>query len=301
MKRILSAVGPLLLILNAPSLLRAETLDNQAVVMLTQAGLGPDAVIAKIRTSTSNFDLSTEQLVRLKQSRVSDSVIAAMLEASTRTSVSATAAVGASNLNDPKTTRPSGIYLRTEWEQAPIMTRLDATTSAESRSTGRLASALTYGIAKVRAKMVLPTPGARVQVGNPRPVFYFYFDQTNTSLSQGSSGNNPFASLMGQAQAPVTSPNEFALVRFAQVGNNREIETASANILGSSSGTASTQRVNFTYEDVAPGIYKVMPQSDLAVGEYGFVYANSGSNAMMQIYGVGGGGSKVFDFAIKAQ
>lgn len=295
-KRILAMLfwGALL----SPTFSHAETLNNNSVITLTQAGLGNAAIIAKIQSSTANFDLSTDQLIALKRARVTDDVIAAMLQASTQTTVSATAAVGANNMADPRTPRPSGIYVQMVTDSEQRLSRLDPTTAAENKSTGRLASALTYGLARVRAKTVLPTPTARVQVRSNKPVFYFYFDQTSTSLSQNNAAAGPFGALMGQPQAPVTSPNEFTLVKLTVVGTSREIETASANILGSSSGTASGQRIDFTYEDVAPGIYRVTPRSDLLPGEYGFVYASGGASAMMQVYGGMSGGSKVFDFGV---
>ena len=46
----------------------------------------------------------------------------------------------------------------------------------------------------------------------------------------------------------------------------------------------------FSFEKIAPGVYNVTPQADLAEGEYGFYNAA----------GVGpSGGAKIFDFGIK--
>jgi hypothetical protein len=294
------AAGCFLLSVFAPVFANAETLTNQTVIALTRAGLGPETVIAKIRSSTPNFDTSTEGLIALKQANVSDSVIAAMFSASAGTASSASAAT--TPVTDPadlRSPRPSGIYTRSEWESTPRMIKLDPTSSSETRSSGRLASAFTYGLAKIKAKTVLPTPSARIQVSTARPSFYFYFDQTATSLSQGGN-SSPFAALLGQqSQSPVTSPNEFALIKFQLNGTNREIEVGSANIMGSSGGVASSQRIDFTYEDVGPGIYKVTPQVDLVAGEYGFIYA-AGGGGIAAVYGMGGGQtSKVFDFGVR--
>ena len=47
---------------------------------------------------------------------------------------------------------------------------------------------------------------------------------------------------------------------------------------------------DFTYEKLAPGVYKVTPKEDLAPGEYGF-YNGGGAGPS--------GGAKIFDFGIK--
>ena len=73
----------------------AETLDNATVVQLASIGLGDEAIIAKIQASPSNFDVTTDALITLKQDGVSSAVIAAMIEASntTKASSSVTASI----------------------------------------------------------------------------------------------------------------------------------------------------------------------------------------------------------------
>src|SRR5271168_3002150 len=60
----------------------AETLPDDAVVELAQAGLRSQAIVAKIRASANQFDVSTGALVRLKHENVPDAVITAMIDAS---------------------------------------------------------------------------------------------------------------------------------------------------------------------------------------------------------------------------
>ena len=67
----------------------AETLTNSTVVQLSSAGLGDAAIIAKIQNSDTSFDLSTQQMVQLKQQGVTGPVIAAMLDASNKTAAPA--------------------------------------------------------------------------------------------------------------------------------------------------------------------------------------------------------------------
>ena len=58
-----------------------ETLTNEDVVKLTQAGLGPSVIVAKIASSQTAFDTSVEALVALSENEVAQEVLAAMLAA----------------------------------------------------------------------------------------------------------------------------------------------------------------------------------------------------------------------------
>ena len=55
-------------------------LTNEDIVRLSQAGLGAEVIITKIRASATAFDTSVEQLLELKGADVEDSVIAAMVD-----------------------------------------------------------------------------------------------------------------------------------------------------------------------------------------------------------------------------
>ncbi len=59
----------------------AEALTNDDVVRLTEAGLAPVAIIAKIESSAGAFDTSVDALVALADSGVDSEVIAAMVAA----------------------------------------------------------------------------------------------------------------------------------------------------------------------------------------------------------------------------
>ena len=62
----------------------AETLNNNSVIALVRAGLGNEAVIAKVKATEGKYDLSTDDLIALKTAGVPGDVIAAMLAASTK-------------------------------------------------------------------------------------------------------------------------------------------------------------------------------------------------------------------------
>jgi S1-C subfamily serine protease len=65
------------------SVQNSSALTNKDVIDMLKAGLSPEIVIAKIRSSTSAFDTSSAGLQGLKASNVPDSVILAMLQPQT--------------------------------------------------------------------------------------------------------------------------------------------------------------------------------------------------------------------------
>ncbi len=57
---------------------KVETLTNDEVIAMLNAGLSTTVIVNKIRTSRANFDLSTNQLIRLKQAGLNDDILQAM-------------------------------------------------------------------------------------------------------------------------------------------------------------------------------------------------------------------------------
>lgn len=269
----------------------AETLNNQAVVALVSAGLGDEAVVAKIDGSATQFDTSTEALVALKNAGVSSAVIAKMITAGTAASVSANAAASLDS-PDPRAPHPAGVYMLADWAQPSKMMVIDATTSNQTKSGGFLGYALTGGLASMNFKTSVPNAHARVQTAETRPTFYFFFDQANASLSNGA--RDGF-----WAAGSVTSPAEFSLVRFDVKKNSREAKVGSFSIAGAKSGVMDKDRIPFTYTMVSPGVYEVKPGQPLDKGEYGFLYSASTGGGGIGVAGVGAMTSRIFDFSIQ--
>jgi len=263
-----------------------ETMTNNDVVSLVKAGLSTSIIVNKIRTSKTNFDLSTDSLIALKQAGVTDDVVGAMLEAKTGKTIASTTVGGATearpvgDLNDPRTPHDFGIYLYEEEGGTRKMSQLVPNVSAQNRTGGLFTSSLTYGIGKVKIKANLPGTAAKLQLKSARPVFYFYLDTKSGGLNTSSG-------------VPST-PNEFALVRFNVRSDNREVTIGKANAFGAKGGLSDEYVVQFDVEDLGSGVFKISPKADLKNGEYGFYLINSGnSNASNAI------GSKFFDFGIK--
>ncbi len=263
-----------------------ETIDNATVFRLLAAGLPDEAVIAKIRASKPNFDLSTDKLIELKNKGVSGAVMAAML-APAQAAAPLEFSTDAADLAVP---HYPGVYMFGEKDKR--MSRMMATSSNQAKTGGILGYALTGGIASASVKATIPGANARIRSATSRPVFYFYFDE---SVPRGLQSNGPSVWISG-AGALTTSPAELSLVRFNEKTNAREARVGSLNIAGAKQGVMDKDRIPFNSELVRPGVFKVVPGIDLPAGEYGFIQSLTGGNVS------GGGGAltaRLYDFGVE--
>src|SRR5574341_1702640 len=74
----------LLAVLSLPSfgVFAAEVLTNDSILTMVKAGLGEEVIIGKIKLSQGQYNLATNDILRLKSDGVSDKIIQAMMEAS---------------------------------------------------------------------------------------------------------------------------------------------------------------------------------------------------------------------------
>ncbi len=261
-----------------------EVMTNNEVITLAKAGLNSSIIVNKIRTSKSNFDLSTDSLIALKKAGVSDEIVTTMLEAKSgkampMNSANSKAATNG-DPNDPMSPHGLGIYLYEENSGVKKMTQLAPNVSAQNRTGGLFTSSMTYGIGKIKTKANLPGTTADLQIKESQPVFYFYLDNKSGGL--------------GTTSGIASTPNEFALVRFNLRSDNREVTIAKSNAFGAKGGLSDEYVVEFNAEDLGNGIFKITPKTSLKNGEYGFYLLNSGnSNTSAGI------GAKFFDFGVK--
>jgi hypothetical protein len=257
-----------------------EQLSNDTVIALVKAGLGPETVVAKINASRGTYDTSTDALIQLKQAGVPDPVIAAMLNRSK--SPVLTGAVADNANPDPMVPHSPGIYLL-DSRGVGRMVRLDPTVSNQLKTSNIWGYAFSYGLSSAKLKTVIPNASARVQAVNRRPTFYFYFNQSSP-LATITDFSTSFA-------AATSSPSEFSLVHFDQKRDHREAAVASIGLASMKMGVSDKARMPFTYEDVAPGVYKVTSTIDLPPGEYGFVSSMSAGAGLGVV-------ARIFDFSV---
>lgn len=272
-------VGTLALALLA-SAAGAETLTNDTVLSMTQAGLGDEVIVAKIKGSPNSFDLSTASVIAMKQRGVSSPVLAAMIGGPTA------GAPGSLSADSPDPTVPhyAGVYLLKSWLPEPKMVRIDPTTSTQTKTGGMLGYAFTGGLASLSVKAVIPNETARITSTVPTPTFFLFVDTTTPNFLSGSIGTG-------------VTPAEFSLVPLAMKKGRREARVGSMNIGGAKAGVMDKDRIPFSYDQVGQGVYKIILGRPLAPGEYAFLYSVSAGSGV----GITSGGamaSRVFDFSI---
>lgn len=262
----------------APSVVQASPLDKPTVVQLTHLGLGDDAIIAKIGADKVDFDLSTDDMIALKQQGVSSAVIAAIIS-------NRYVAKVAPSLDspDPMIPHPAGFYALQEEGRAQRMQRMEPTVTNQAKTGGLFGYALTGGLASMSIKAAIQNDTSRVPVGI-QPKFYFFSAESNgDSSSAWASGTNTV----------VNSPAELTLVRLMKKDGRREARVGSMNIGGSKTGVMDKDRIAFTHSAVRPGVFVVQPEGALPAGEYGFIYSLAGGGA--------GGAmtARIFDFTVR--
>ena len=256
-----------------------ETMTNDEVISLVKAGLSKSLVINKIRTSKSNFDLSTNGLIKLKKAGIDDDIVHAMLEAQSgkimSTTTTNTATTNNGDPNNPMSPHSVGIYYYTEKDGQGKMMEMEPNVVTQSRAGGMFGSAMTYGIMKVKVKAKVPGITANLQIADTQPVFYFYLNDKDNS--------------MRAVKAFPANINQFQLVKFHAKDKGREVTVGKVNAFGGKYGISDEYLVEFSFEKVKDGVFKVTPKQPLINAEYGFYLIGTGE----------GTGATFFDFGVK--
>ncbi len=275
-----------------------EVLTNADVVRLTESGLPASVIVAKIRTSWTDFDTSVDALVALSEANVDPAVLEAMTNAGAGEASAADAAVNvdvatgtrasqvanvASNFEGTPCKSP-GIFLSEEG----ALVDLELTQPTATKTGSGVLSGLTYGIKSTKAKAMINGARSQVRTNERQPTFYFCFEEAQAGLSYQTAG--------------AVNPSEFALIAFdvLKKKDQRSFVTGKLNLwTGASGGSPPKQLRQVEYEKVVPGVYAVTAQQ-LQPGEYAFYYGGQ-ATAVIGLFGpaIGGGASgKVFAFGV---
>ncbi|MGD0347658.1 MAG: hypothetical protein ABSA85_12920 [Terracidiphilus sp.] len=115
--------------------------DNARIIDMTHKGLGDDVIIARIKASPTKFELSDDDLAKLKKEGVSDAVVAAMIQSTQLT------------------------IAKVKVDGNPVELRV----IGEQKMGGRLGHTLSMGIESVKNKAYLQGQHASV-IGSRTPV-----------------------------------------------------------------------------------------------------------------------------------
>jgi hypothetical protein len=252
-------------------------LTNKDVFQMVSIGLSEGVIVDKIHAAKdTNFDTSVDALKSLKDAKVPDAVIQAMIQASSAAHASDQPA--APNPDDPRSPHDAGLWVLVNGK----MTEIEAS-SFSGQKMGAGSTMLTMGMKKSHYKATLRNAHAVVQLSNPNPEFYFYFDKS------------PAAPMMSFTGPPPTSPSGYQLVRLEVKKDTRETVLMSMGGLGGgmSNGPEKKDLTDFSSAKIGSGIFKVTLSQPLKPGEYAFTASSAGMGAMVA-------GGQVYDFGVSA-
>ncbi len=274
------------LVVAAVGLMCAQTkkpLTNENVLRMVKVGFEQSMIVKAIEANDTDFDVSVEALMDLKNAGVSQPIIEAMLAAEAKKKAPDPTVKPANapppDPNDPMSPHESGIYWLTKQGAEKRMMRLEPSSYSGAKTGGLFATGMTMGIHKTKWKAVLPGAHAALRISEPTPEFWFYFEEKSGGLGQSS------------ARVEATKPDDFTLARMQPGGKERQLVVGQGSITGVSAGTRLGDTILINAQKMGPGIYKVTPSKQLAPGEYCFVPPGGA-------LGFGYAGGQLFDFGI---
>ena len=246
------------LVLTTSSGFAQEVMTNQTVVEMVKAGLSERVIVAKIRTSPTNFDVRTDALIALKKNGVPEKVIEAILSPS---------APSASAESSPSGAPPSASAAAVPPAMSPARTRPTVFQIIAGKEVELMAAGTE--LQKNRApysrsnELVLPGNRAKYRTPDRQPVFVI-----------------------------TSEPNEMPLVRLEPGKDDRNLKIGSGSRVpygGGSSrrGIRGEDMVDVDAERDSRGFYRIRPRAPLAPGEYGFVSTRGGGSVGGSVYDFG--------------
>jgi hypothetical protein len=216
-----------------------EVLTNDAVIAMKKSGLSDGVILAKIRSSQSKFDTSTQALVTLKQAGLSDQIIEAIVgHSGPGGTVAAPAVSGPTNARATATGLMQGRDTIFHLKGDQYVEMVPAVASIETN----------FAFFQSKSEIVLKGRKAQYRVGDRQPVFF-----------------------------SVWAPNEVPLVRLkaGDDHDDRNLKFSSGAFMpfggSQKTGVRSEDTIDVDSEKDPRGFYRIKPKQALAPGEYGFI------------------------------
>jgi hypothetical protein len=248
MRRLLLFAFVFLLI--SPILPAQQTLDNDAVIKLSRAGVSDDLLITSINASPGHYDVSPDGLIALKAAKLSDKVVAAIvLKANGKSAMIAAQEPAFKSESGYPATGPNGlppgiedvgVYYRDpggKWIQMQPETVV-------FQSADKIADIVSAGI--VRSDLNGKIDGPHAQVTAQLPVVFAVYLGPNVEIT------------------------EFVLLELHPTAKNRSFLSAEAGFLHTEP-RAQRDQINFQPEKLAPRLYQITLPADEGSGEFGLL------------------------------
>lgn len=218
----------------------AEILTNDTIISMVKAGLGESLIISKVKASQNQFELSTDNILKLKKEGVSEKVIQTMVE------VSATNAIP----EKPKQSKEM-LDIQTKGDFFVLkdgkLTEMDYVKGYTEASIGQAFKQHFLFSFKNKTAIIMENVKAKLRLNDPSPVFYTRYN-----------------------------PTEIGIAKFTvqDVKNRRYIFVVSQ--IGSTLGNIYPKEhdILFDYEKLPEGIYKITLKNSLPTGEYGIALSS---------------------------
>lgn len=244
-------------------------LTNDAVIAMLREKFDDATIIKMIQQHNTKFDLSVNELIRLKQAGASQAVLQAMVEAiPDNQKVPKTEKETVSNAPSNNSVLPDeiGVYVRQKTGLVAIEPEV--------------VNWQTGGVVKTLATLGLDKGHVNGMVSGPH---------SSLALSSGQQGWTTGIEFIIRC-ADGNSASEYLLLRFWVKSDRREFRSVTGGVLHASSG-AKDNIVQFQFEKLGPHTYKVtFPFHE--PGEYGFLAPGIATSANMASQG------KVYTFRI---
>ena len=231
----------------------AESFDNSSVIALSNAGVGDAVLFAKIDSLPCSYDVSTDQIIRLKGAGVSNAIITAIVN---RCTGAARAQGSSGNASDPLSKRPPGIYIDLGDGSASSLRLVRPINAGGAQISGN--GSILFPLT---ANLAVPQASAQTTAPSAKPIFYFYFE----------SADNKTGDFGTSASFAAQSPAEFVLVRMKVSAGQREMTIGKASPFKTAVGFDAKNTLQFSMSEIGDGIFRVEMNATLPSGQYGFV------------------------------
>lgn len=240
-------------------------LTNEDIMKLVEAKLPVSVIRAKIASSKTDFDVSTDALIGLSQADVPNEIIEAM-------TLAGKVIVGKQASSD----NPDLNFLGTPCKQPGIffagaggdLQAIKPEPIASVVQSAGLLAQLTFGAATARQKAVLENAYAEFRVKQPKPIFWFCLGKLERS-----------------SLATEFHPDKVNLLSFQQKLRRKQRLFNIGRInawSGFKSGVSPKEIVPLSYEQVGDSgvAYKATVKDPLPPAEYGFYFDPGASSAL---------------------
>jgi hypothetical protein len=234
---------------------QAKPMTVAEVIKLSKAGLSDDTIIEQIRKKNQHFDLSTDQLIQLKDAHVSERLIQVMIDPTTGTlsppaqKMNAPAAPASGTPLTPQPNREGerqdstlpieiGVYAKQKGNWVEVLPEV-----VNWKTGGVMKSVATVGVVKGDVNGHVNGESSRNRLTSPIELLIVVPDGTAIT--------------------------EYQLLRLHQHSSGREFRTVTGGVFHVSGG-ATRDLLPFDGTKVSGRTYKVI-LSGLSTGEYGFL------------------------------